>query len=147
MKITVLAVGKCKNTQIHALISEYIRMISSDADILIHEIKDSNSVKEAESMHHYIAKLDQPYVFVLSEEGKKRSSPQFAEELFSISQYVKHIVFCIGGPGGFEKPIAFGDDILSLSSMTMPHEMARLFLIEQIYRAIAIKKGKSYHRQ
>jgi 23S rRNA (pseudouridine1915-N3)-methyltransferase len=83
----------------------------------------------------------------LSEEGKQYTSMEFSKLLKATSQDKQSILFLIGGPEGISDSLKKkADMVLSLSKMTFTHEMARLFLIEQIYRADAISKNKTYHR-
>ena len=80
----------------------------------------------------------------LSEEGEKRSSKEFSKLLFN--KALDH-TFIIGGPDGLPRYIKEkANQIFSLSDLTFPHEMALLILAEQLYRAVSIKKGTSYHR-
>ena len=84
------------------------------------------------------------YIICLSEEGKEFSSTQFSKYIFDET---KNIIFLIGGPNGHTNSTkSKANQIISLSKMTFPHEMALLILTEQIYRAISIKKGSKYHR-
>ena len=85
------------------------------------------------------------YIFIcLSEEGIQHNSVQFSEFIYSSN---RNLVFLIAGPDGHSKIIKEkSDQIISLSNLTFPHEMATLILTEQIFRAISIKKGSKYHR-
>jgi 23S rRNA (pseudouridine1915-N3)-methyltransferase len=131
----IIAIGKLKEKWISEGIYEYAKRIKN---LEITEIKDSKgedgileSIRESEKL------------VVLSEEGKMFGSVEFAE---LIKQ--DKLVFVIGGPDGFTtKTKSKARYILSLSKMTFTHEMARLFLIEQIYRAQSINDNKNYHRK
>lgn len=147
MNITIISVGKLKNKQIETLFYEYIKTISPYSKIKSLEIKDATKDEEEDKMKQIISKFKNPFVFVLSEEGKTHSSIKFSKIIHTLTKEDKEIVFCIGGANGFNKPISFGDEILSLSKMTFTHEMGRLFLAEQIYRAITIIHHKTYHRE
>ena len=86
-------------------------------------------------------------VILLDERGKMFTSREFAGELQdSMLTLQRSLVFVIGGPYGFSKAVYDrADKLLSLSKMTMTHEMVRLFFIEQLYRAMTIIKGEPYH--
>jgi len=91
---------------------------------------------------------DKGFIIALSEEGEQFSSIGFARLIKKIALENKEIVFVIGGPDGLPNQIkAKADLIVSLSKMTFTHEMALLFLVEQIYRAMSIIKNKKYHRK
>ncbi|MFT4327000.1 MAG: 23S rRNA (pseudouridine(1915)-N(3))-methyltransferase RlmH [Candidatus Woesearchaeota archaeon] len=139
MNITLIAVGKIKEKAIAQQITKFLKRIS----ITIHEEKDLTPEREA---NRIIKRLKNQYVIVCSEEGTPYASQDFAKHLKTLS-FEKEIVFIIGGPLGIhEKLKQRADEILSLSTMTFTHEMARLFLIEQIYRAQTIIDGKEYHK-
>ena len=103
--------------------------------------------KEAELIFSKLNNSD--YVILLDEKGKQLSSSAFAGELQSLmNQSIKQIAFVIGGPYGFSDEVyKRANRKLSLSEMTFTHQMVRLFLIEQIYRAFAILQGKPYHHE
>ncbi|MFT4325960.1 MAG: 23S rRNA (pseudouridine(1915)-N(3))-methyltransferase RlmH [Candidatus Woesearchaeota archaeon] len=140
MKITIIAVGKIKEKPIQQSINKFLKRIP----ITIIEEKDLNPEREA---NRILKHIKNQYVIVCSEEGKEYTSKDFAKHLQTIS-FEKEIVFVVGGPIGIhDKLKTAADEILSLSKMTIPHEMARLFLIEQIYRAQTIIDGKEYHKE
>lgn len=87
------------------------------------------------------------FVVLLDERGKEFSSRQFAEFINKKSiELPKSLVFIVGGPYGFSpKVYERADALLSLSKMTFPHELVRLFFVEQLYRAGTISKGEPYH--
>ncbi|MFW5871937.1 MAG: 23S rRNA (pseudouridine(1915)-N(3))-methyltransferase RlmH [bacterium] len=104
-------------------------------------------LKETTTEEELIKKLENyQFVFALSEEGMQLTSRQFTDKLKSLSEEIQEVAFVIGGADGFSKPITFANKVFSLSKMTFTHEMALLFLIEQLYRAEQISKGTSYHR-
>lgn len=86
-------------------------------------------------------------VFALDETGRSLSSSEFADEFFSsLQQGSSHVDFVIGGHDGLPPQLKSGLPLISLSRLTWPHQLARLLLIEQIYRAFEIRKGSAYHR-
>ena len=142
MKFRLISVGKVKEKSIQNIINDFSKRIN----ISFIEIKDSNKKKEAEKLIEIIEKINNKFLFVLSEEGEQLSSIEFSKKI-KILSLEKEIVFVIGGPEGLDDLIKNKADLLfSLSKMTLTHEMAKLFLIEQIYRAVSIIQGKKYHK-
>jgi 23S rRNA (pseudouridine1915-N3)-methyltransferase len=142
MKIKIISIGKIKDTSLQNLISDYSKRIN----IEFIEIKDSTSEKETIKLNEILEKIKKKYVFVLSEEGSQLSSIGFSNKLKEVS-LEKEIVFVIGGPFGLSHDLKKqADFLLSLSKMTFTHEMAKLYLVEQIYRADSIIQGKKYHK-
>lgn len=137
-KIKIIAVGKVKKPWLKAGISLYAKRLP---EIEIVEIKDSGKEKEADKLLHMLS--GQERLVVMAEYGKKRDSEEFAqwlgEEAFGT------LVMFIGGPEGVCDRLKKHPTI-SLSAMTFPHEMARLMLVEQLYRAKTILQNGSYHK-
>ena len=149
MNITIIAVGKIKRKTAQELVEEFISRIVHYAKIEIVELRDSDPAQEGKQMLEKIEKSKNPvFVIALSEEGKHLSSQEFAEKLNKISVSMnKDIALLIGGPFGLSEEVKKKADLLlSLSKMTFPHEMCRVFLAEQIYRAMTIIKGEKYHK-
>ena len=142
MEIKIVVIGKLKEKIYQKRVQKYLKWISKDVKIEIVYIKDSNN--------KILTKLDKLkknnfFSICLSENGIQMSSNTFSKFIFNNKEKLS---FIIGGPDGHSSEILNeADYILSLSKMTMPHEMATLVLIEQIYRAFSIKKGSKYHRE
>ena len=147
MKLKLISVGKIRNSNLNSLIKDYKTRINYDAKLETYEIKDSNKKEEAKKIIELIDKIkDNIFVFALAEEGTELTSIELAKKLKQIS-LTRTIVLIVGGPEGLSEKIKNKSDIvLSLSNMTFTHEMCRLFLLEQIYRAISILKNKKYHK-
>ena len=144
-RIKILAVGKIKENYILEGIYEYVKRMKNKRLEII-ELKDSTKEEECNYILEKFKKLKGYITISLDEHGKELTSIEFAEFIKRIK--LKDIVFIIGGPDGLNKPILDKVDYkISLSRMTLTHEMARLFLIEQIYRAFTIIEGKRYHRE
>lgn len=142
MLIKIIAVGKIKDRGLQTKITEFTKWISRYAKLEIVELRDSNVEKEGAAILKSLGK-DKAFVFCLSEEGKEFTSNKFSQKLAGIDQ---KLVFIIGGPFGLDPEVKQRADCLfSLSQMTFTHEMARLFLLEQVYRAIDIARGGKYH--
>ncbi len=148
--ITILTVGTLKDRNIAALVQEYVKRLSSEKMIFlsVKEEKATNDIdavkrKEGERL---LGKIKEDhFVIALSEEGKFFNSVGFADFLKKNSE--KEIVFVIGGAYGLSDAVKKKAHLLlSLSSMTFPHEIAQLLLIEQIYRSWMINSGRKYQK-
>lgn len=148
--ITILTVGETKDKNISDLIQEYLKRLSSEK-ILIKTVKEEKNkdldvVKKKEGGRLLEKIKENEFVIALSEEGKMMNSFSFAEFL-GRKQMEKNMVFVLGGAYGSHEDVKRrAQVILSLSPMTFPHEIALLLLVEQIYRAWTIMKGKSYQK-
>lgn len=143
MKIKIAAVGKVKDKCISGKVREYERRIRHDARLETVEIRDSGIEAEGAKLQEIIRR-ERMCAVVLSEEGGQYSSREFSDLLRTRGP---HVLFVIGGPDGLSDAVkGEAKVLLSLSKMTFTHEMARLFLLEQIYRAISIQNNKKYHR-
>lgn len=151
MEIIIIAIGKIKNEFFSGAIKEYLLRLKPYASVKILELNpepfgDSNHEKskkvEGERILSALEKYAGAEVFLLHERGKEMDSVKFSEKMSSTSG---KIVFVVAGALGFSEEVLQKYSQLSLSKMTFPHEMARLILLEQLYRAITIAKGKTYH--
>ena len=139
-RIRILAVGKVRKGWLQEGIALYRRRLPG---LEIVELKDSTMAKEAETIS--AALRPEEKLVVLSEEGCSLDSLAFAEQLRGSGS--DRIAFVIGGADGLEPALqAQAAWRLSLSPMTFPHELARLLLLEQLYRASTIQQGGPYHR-
>lgn len=157
MNIRLLAVGKTDNKNLQSLIDEYTKRlgfyVKFDLEI-IPDIKNAKNLsemqqkqKEGEAILSKLAVTD--HLILLDENGKSFSSTSFADELQKkMNAGIKTLVFVIGGPYGFSEEVyRKASAKISLSAMTFSHQMVRLFIIEQIYRAFTILKNEPYHHQ
>ncbi|MEB3212999.1 MAG: 23S rRNA (pseudouridine(1915)-N(3))-methyltransferase RlmH [Leptolyngbyaceae bacterium] len=139
-KVTLIAVGKIKKTWIQQGIELYTKRLP---ELTVIEIKDSNPESEASKILTYVKSGDR--LIVLTEEGQSHSSVQLASMVAKADS--GSLIFVIGGPDGIAPSLkSQAHHLLSLSAMTFPHELARLMLIEQLYRAKAINQNTNYHR-
>ena len=147
MKIKVIGVGKIKQKELLKLIDDYTKQIK---DITIIEIPDEKDIvgmdKEGKQILSKIEKED--YVVALAIEGKQLDSEGFADVIDKVSTFhSSSMTFIIGGSYGLSDFVKQRADLLlSFSKMTFPHQLMRLMLIEQIYRAFTIISGVSYHK-
>ena len=159
LSVTILCVGKLKERYLTDACSEYGKRLSAFCKLSVVELPeyrlpDNPSEaeilkcieKEGESILGKIPK--DAYVFPMCIEGKMLTSPQLAEKLREIPLAGKsHVVFIIGGSCGLSDSVkARGDLRLSMSPMTFPHQLARVMLLEQIYRGFMINAGNKYHK-
>ncbi|MDR0306678.1 MAG: 23S rRNA (pseudouridine(1915)-N(3))-methyltransferase RlmH [Chitinispirillales bacterium] len=143
MNIKIAAAGKIKDKFLLEKIRDYGERISHDCRIEIVEIKDCGVESEGAKFLDLAARNGGTLV-TLTEEGTQYSSKDFSTLLENLGA---RILFVIGGPDGVSPSVKSQSRVLlSLSKMTFTHEMARMFLLEQIYRAISIKHNRKYHR-
>jgi 23S rRNA (pseudouridine1915-N3)-methyltransferase len=143
MDIKILAVGKIKDRSYAQKTEEYAGRIRHDATMEIVEIRDSDPENEADRIIDHCGR-DRAEVYALDERGKLFSSHEFARTFAAVS---RRIIFVIGGPCGLSERVKkAARACVSLSPLTFTHEIARLLLLEQIYRAISITKGRKYHK-
>ncbi|MAJ98952.1 MAG: 23S rRNA (pseudouridine(1915)-N(3))-methyltransferase RlmH [Flavobacteriales bacterium TMED288] len=155
MKILILFTGKNKNKFFEQEIAKYLNQIKKYIKIEIEEIYQKKSKKninfeiqkknEAELIKSKIKSDD--YIIILSEQGQEMSSIKFSNHIQNImNKSLKKLVFIIGGPYGFHESIISNyKNKISLSKMTFSHKLIRLFLLEQIYRALSILNNDPYH--
>lgn len=157
MTLHLICIGKTDEKPLEELISKYEKRLPSHWNYQRTEIPDlknrknlsesQQKEKEAELFFSKISGSD--FVILLDEKGKQQSSTEFSQSIQEfMNQSVKQIVFLIGGPYGFSDEIySRANRKLSLSEMTFTHQMVRLFLVEQLYRAFTILQGKPYHHE
>ncbi|NLP02161.1 MAG: 23S rRNA (pseudouridine(1915)-N(3))-methyltransferase RlmH [Fibrobacter sp.] len=143
LDIKIIAVGKIKDCSLASMIKEYTERISHDAKLQVIEIGDSNPEKEGTKILEHLKK-NPGHVIVLTQEGRQFDSVAFSRYIGSITH---QLTFIIGGPSGLSAEVKKAADlVLSLSAMTFTHEIARMLLLEQIYRAISIIRHRRYHK-
>jgi len=150
MKFRFIWIGKTRDKNMKALQEEYLQRLSHFVKCEIVEIKDSlpYDTKEIEGKR-MLEKLNQsPFVCLLDVEGLSISSPQLAKEVEKWqNKGLKDVTFIIGGAEGVSSEVAKRADYrLSLSFLTFTHEMARVVLLEQLYRAYTILNGFPYQK-
>ncbi len=144
MKIRILAIGKIKERSAQEWINEFLKRMQKYCTLEIIEIKESNKKNESQELLRKIK--DKDFNIVLDLSGKQLSSTELSQ-LIKNQIMQKDICFILGGPEGLEgEVLKTAQLVLNLSRMTLTHQMARLFLIEQIYRAFTIIKGQKYHK-
>lgn len=152
LDVTILAVGKIKEKYFAEAISEYAKRLKPYASLKFVELgsiafkefsREKAKNDEGKKITSYLDRNGDKYAIILDERGINFSSQKFSKYLQELN---KPIVFVVGGAVGLSKEVLErADYIMTLSSFTLPHELARLVLVEQIYRAVAIASNKTYH--
>ena len=139
-RIRILAVGKVRKGWVLEGIATYLKRLPG---LQVVELRDAGKAKEADAVLAALQPGEQ--LVVMAEEGQTFDSPAFAERLEGSGS--ERLVFVIGGAEGIDPALkARASWKLSLSPMTFPHELARLLLLEQLYRALTIQQGGPYHK-
>ena len=137
----IIAIGKIRKKWIQEGIEMYLKRLPG---LEVKEIKDSTQLKEEHTIKEIISKNE--FLVTLNENGQSFTSKQQATKL--LTSHNQNITFVIGGASG---PTSSLNNLaswqLSLSPLTFPHEIARLLLIEQLYRAKTITQGGPYHKE
>ncbi len=156
MKTILLLVGKTQNKNFQAGISDYSERITHYMPFeikVIPELKNTRNLNEEQQKvreGELILKELQPAdtVVLMDEHGKELRSIELAQWLQGKQNISRRLVFVIGGPYGFSPDVyARANEQLSLSKMTFSHQMVRLIMVEQLYRACTIIKGEPYHHE
>ena len=144
LKINIIAVGKIKEEYFRAAVAEYTKRLSRFAKIEIKEIAEGKNLKaEAED----IIRAAKGVKIALCIEGEKLSSEGLASRIKSITDRGEEMSFIIGSSCGLDNSVKAAADLkLSFSDMTFPHQLMRVVLLEQIYRAFMINSGSEYHK-
>tara|TARA_B100001059_G_scaffold123340_1_gene123301 strand:- start:709 stop:1143 length:435 start_codon:yes stop_codon:yes gene_type:complete len=136
----IIAIGKVRKTWVQEGIELYLKRLPG---LTVVELRDGNPEKEAESIRQTLRSDEWPVM--LMEQGETLTSISFSERLRNLGS--QRLAFVIGGADGLTAELkGLAHWKLSLSPMTFPHELARLLLIEQLFRAQAIQQGSPYHR-
>ena len=141
MKIKLIFLGKNKNSLLNDLIMDYFSKIQKEINS---ELVFSSNYKKKHSLFN-----NDDIVFLVDEKGKHYNSISFSEKLKNkIQNSPKRIVFIVGDAYGFPLDLYRRcNETISLSRLTFPHEIARLIIVEQLYRAIMIIKNHPYHHE
>lgn len=159
MNITILAVGKVKESFYREALSEYQKRLSRYCRLEIAEVADEpvpekasfaeeELIKEREAKRILKRLRENSFVITLEITGKKLDSEKFAKKLEDLALAGKsQLVFVIGGSLGLHASVSAQADLkLSFSDLTFPHQLMRVILAEQIYRAFRINSGAPYHK-
>lgn len=143
-KIYFVVVGKIKESFYREAVAEYIKRLSRFAKVEIKEIDEGKNLEEegVEILRHV-----RGYKIALAVEGAPYSSEDLAKTIKKVGDSGKEITFIIGSSEGLSEKVKEGADVrLSFSKMTFPHQLMRVILAEQVYRAFMINAGATYHK-
>ena len=149
MNISIVCVGKLKEKFWQDACGEYLKRLQRFAKVNIIELTESKSDdidEESTSIIQHIPHSS--YVIALDVKGKSLSSEGLADLISAKTvDGISHICFIIGGSNGFNDKVRTAADLrLSFSSFTFPHQLMRVILLEQLYRAFKINAGEKYHK-
>ena len=155
--INIVCVGKIKESYLKEAILEYSKRLSKYCKLSFIEIDDeqipnnlnakaSENIKEIEG-NKILSHIRNSYVISLDLKGKQYSSEEFSAKLENISLSNSNITFIIGGSLGLSKEVLQkSNELICFSKMTFPHQLIRVFLLEQLFRAFKIQNNETYHR-
>ncbi len=159
MNITIVSVGKLKEKYLKMGIDEYAKRLGGYAKIDFVEVPDEKAPEQLSDAEMEMVKRkegeriltkinDGTYVIALALDGKMKTSEQMAADLDSLMTYGKSkVAFVIGGSLGLHDDVLKrADEKLCFGKMTLPHQLMKLVLVEQIYRSFRIIKGEPYHK-
>lgn len=158
LNVQIICIGKLKETYLKSAIDEYTKRLSRYCKLSILELPDEKipdkindnlsheiKTKECDAILRHIKK--DSYVIALDLKGKQFTSEEFSSEIESISMTSSTITFIIGGSLGLTSELLNTcHQKICFSKMTFPHQLIRVFLLEQIFRAFKISHGETYHR-
>ena len=156
MKMTVVAVGKLKERFWSDACAEYLKRLQPYARVTVKEVADVDpgraggvdAAREKEGTSLLSALAETSYVILLDIDGKQRSSVEFSQRLDALALAGKSdLAFVIGGSDGVSDAVRRrSNEALSFGRITLPHNLARVVLLEQVYRAMKISRGEPYHK-
>ncbi len=144
IKLNLVCVGKLKEKFYADAVAEYCKRLARFADVRLRELPEKRTI--AEEGPQILREL-RGYSIALAVEGQKMSSEAFAEKIRGLCDAGREITFVIGSSCGLDMRVKESCDFrLSFSDMTFPHQLMRVVLCEQIYRAFMINAGSEYHK-
>lgn len=159
MKITIICVGKIKETFLKDAVAEYAKRLSKYCKLEIIEVQDEKTpdhasdaledqIKEKEALRILKQIREDGVIYTLEIAGEQPDSVSFANQIEQLAVRGKsHIQFIIGGSLGLHSSISNkADQAISFSNLTFPHQLMRVILLEQIYRSYRIISGEPYHK-
>lgn len=158
LSINIICIGKIKEKYLKDAINEYSKRLTKYCKLNIIELPDeqipdklniniSNEIKNKECNNILNHLKKDTYMICLDLKGKEVSSEEFSKNIEKISMLSSNITFIIGGSLGLNETILQkANQKICFSKMTFPHQLIRVFLLEQIFRAFKISNGETYHR-
>lgn len=146
MKVRVASIGKDRSGLFQPGVDEYASRLTHYTRFELIELPaEKSKEKEAEAL--LAKKGPQDWLVAMDERGKNLSSVELSQFVAKAQQQAKDLFFVIGGDEGLSQDVVKGAQLtLSLSRMTLPHRLARLVLVEQLYRAFTLIRGEPYHK-
>ena len=158
LTIQIICIGKIKEAFFKDAINEYSKRLSRYCKLDILELPDekipnnvnskmAEDIKEKEC-NNIISRIKKDsYIICLDLKGKQLSSEELSAKMDNLSLNTSHITFIIGGSLGLtSKILSIANEAISFSKMTFPHQLIRIFLLEQLYRSFKISNGETYHK-
>ena len=143
-KVNIVCVGKLKEKFYADAVTEYCKRLTRFAQVTVRELPEKRTLSEEAEL---ILKELRGIVIVLAVEGHKLSSEGLADKIKTLCDAGKEMTFVIGSSCGLDSKVKNAADwLLSFSDMTFPHQLMRVILCEQIYRAFMINSGSEYHK-
>ena len=159
LHIDIICVGKIKEKYLKDAVAEYSKRLSKYCSLTITEISDeqvpnnlndklAQNIKQIESNHILSHIKRDSYVICLDLKGKQFSSEEFSKKIENIAlNDSSNITFIIGGTLGMsDELLKKSNELICFSKMTFPHQLIRVFLLEQLFRAFKISNNETYHR-
>lgn len=158
LNIQIVCVGKIKEKYLKEALEEYGKRLSKFCKLSFTELMDEkipdklnnnleNEIKTKECNNILKHLKKESYIIALDLTGKEFSSEEFSQKIEDLSMQTSHITFVIGGSLGLTQELLKQCDLkICFSKMTFPHQLIRVFLLEQIFRAFKISHGETYHR-
>ena len=158
LNINIVCIGKIKEKYLKDALDEYSKRLSRYCKLTFLELSDekipdrindnlANEIKSKECNNIINHLKKDSYLIALDLNGKEFTSEEFSKKIDNISMENSHLTFIIGGSLGLTKNLLDMCDLkICFSKMTFPHQLIRVFLLEQIFRAFKIQKGETYHR-
>lgn len=158
LNINIVCIGKIKEDYLKDAVKEYSKRLSKYCNLTITELQDEklpnklncsiiDSIKDKESKKILDNLKKDSYIFALDLTGKQFSSTEFSKKIDDIAlNSNSSISFIIGGTLGLtEEVLSLSKENICFSKMTFPHQLIRIFLLEQLFRSFKISKGETYH--
>lgn len=145
-RYTLIAIGKMKNRSLVRLCDDFSKRLKRQGNFELIELKDGDVESEGQRILEALAKRSEARIYAMAEEGTTRTSQRLADELYALQG--RPAVFILGGAYGLSDAVkARADALFALSPLTFTHEIARMLVCEQLYRAVAIQTGSKYHHE
>ncbi|NBB78761.1 MAG: 50S rRNA methyltransferase [Verrucomicrobia bacterium] len=145
-RFTIIAIGKMKNRSLAALCQDFSQRLKRQGQFACIELKDGDVESEGRRILELLNKRNDARIYALGEEGTTYRSKELSDSLSAFQG--QSVVFIVGGAYGLSEAVKKRADVLwSLSPLTFTHEIARMLLYEQLYRAVSIQTGSKYHHE